>query len=253
MPTGGAEPTRIISVSLPGSWIQIPKSTQRTDIEAASGENVTGALDSQWDRDALTLVRTLASTFEESNLALILFEDAHAAWRSEWTRLRSEIDAPRKAFRHRQEDESRIEQNAGLPLNMLRMAMHLHARSFLFGLDRFSKLLDTQAATEHAPVEVKGLPAEFEAAFPDVLELRNSAHHPEDRILWRGRRKRDKTFDRLPAGYLATDGLAESEEGHLYMATMVDGTQGRLLVGTPTLHSLADLLQRAMRPWTWVG
>lgn len=129
----------------------------------------------------------------------------------------------------------------------------LHARSFLYSLDNFQKHLEVIAKEPHAPENLKDASAAMADAFPNLVQVRNSAHHMEDRI--RGLKTNEKPIlvqggEGVPAeplGLLVVDSLRGTE----YFCTMADGHLGSVDVTEKSLKSLQAILQYVLDSFEW--
>lgn len=86
----------------------------------------------------------------------------------------------RVAFIKSQEDWA----NGVLPRRLEKRALSLHARSFLYALDTFYKTLKKLSKLVGPyGIDLSKQLADFDQAFPGLIDIRDSAHHTEDRIL----------------------------------------------------------------------
>src|SRR5271167_2713748 len=73
------------------------------------------------------------------------------------------------------------------PDEYLRRLPFIHAHTVLFALDGVSKALAVLAKTPDLPPGAAFASDAFTTALPSVVEIRNSAHHVEDRARAKGR------------------------------------------------------------------
>ncbi|MGI9148521.1 MAG: hypothetical protein ACR2IK_18540 [Chloroflexota bacterium] len=66
----------------------------------------------------------------------------------------------------------------------------LHAKSFLYALDTVLKALAQLAHIEGVPARVETELANYRSAFPSLKDVRDSAHHVEDRVHGKARNKK---------------------------------------------------------------
>lgn len=161
------------------------------------------------ERSAAALLRLLTSCIDDAAISLSLFENAtgattpefsHEKWDAERQqeseiRLRLENEVPlglsveqRWEAINRIHDLARIEAKqarwrAGeIPSSYLHRLPFIHAKSFLYALDSLKKSLALIAEKPNAPEGVAVALIAFGDAFPQLTDLRNSAHHVEDRV-----------------------------------------------------------------------
>ncbi|RAU43690.1 MULTISPECIES: hypothetical protein [unclassified Pseudomonas] len=226
------------------------------------------------------LLRSLQSQFFEANLALNLFEEAQSAVAARFP----DRDAWFRDSQRRAEIQQALEVEVGGMLNrelmdqirfqsevifkrerwasgvVPRELQHripfVHARTFLYALDSFDKLLNVLAKEPGAPSALTDAKDEMARLFPTLREVRNSAHHIEDRLRYLG--KYNKPLDlkpvnaggiRAPGGALILDNL----NGSRYGATMVDGHFGEVDVSNESMEGLQAVLNNVYRAYPWKG
>lgn len=209
---------------------------------------VKGALDpaAKMERGAIlrNLIASLVDNFHDANLALNMYR-------------RSVAEVERRAERARTAGEKTRwtlldplpkiilgpRHEAELPLSLLRRTPPMHARTFVFSLDNFSKLLEALCREAGEPAELKSCHAAFEAKFPDLAGVRDSAHHPEKHVRW-------KVHGRsLPTNVLVTNGLRGDE----LVFTMANGQQGCVPVTEESMTTVQVVLQTVMTAFQWQG
>jgi hypothetical protein len=134
-------------------------------------------------------------------------------------------------------------------------AKAMYAREFVFALDYFAKELSLMAKDPAAPVMLKTELENFKARVPDIVEMRNSLHHQEDRI--RGRREHDQPIQPQSIdvpGVMTKGGvvfvgvnLLESKVS----CTAADGRFVQIDISTTTLEEMIGTLQRVIDALPW--
>ncbi len=132
----------------------------------------------------------------------------------------------------------------------------IHAKTFLFALDRIDKILRELAKEEKVPSAVGEVHARFLAAFPDLRGVRNSTAHVEDRARGLDKHGRplelkavDNEMVKAHGGVLIIESLAENR----ITATMDDGTCGEVEVSTESLDIAQQVIQDAINVFQWTG
>jgi len=96
---------------------------------------------------------------------------------------------------------------------------------------------------------------EFEKHFPNLIAIRDSAHHIEDRLIGKafGKKIMLKPIDddkfKAVNGLLFIDSLNENK----YTYTLKDGSLGELEISDETLRILHGLLQSILHSYKWSG
>jgi hypothetical protein len=147
---------------------------------------------------------------------------------------------------------------AGSPPQQYAMRLvFLHARSFIYALDSIGKALDVLAKEPDAPPEVAVQRDAFYAAFPSLVGVRDTAHHPEDRGRGLGKRGKrlklkpiDNQFVKAPGGGVL---VLDSLNGNKYGGTMANGHYGEVEVSAESLRVVQTCIQTALNDFTWKG
>jgi len=133
-------------------------------------------------------------------------------------------------------------------------AAMVHARAFVFALDTIGKSLG-ELKKLTAGDDLVQLVAHRQKAMPDLVRVRDSAHHSEDRVQGKARERR---IDPAP---VETEALSTSGgvmvigflNGDRYGGTASDGTYSEVPVYEATSRDAADLVQEAHRMFDWTG
>jgi hypothetical protein len=171
-------------------------------------------------------------------------------WRlDEQTRERARIEAERARWRGGQ-----------LPDAYAHRLPFLHAKSCLYALDTIAKAIRTLGTMPGLPAGVAQAQADFEARFPTLVAIRDTAHHPEDRIRGvRGGRSRETPIVAQPilsnamhapgGGVIVLDFLDDNRYG----GTLADGTYGQVEISAGTVTGAQQLIQQVLDAFSWRG
>ncbi|MEN4888220.1 hypothetical protein [Erwinia billingiae] len=137
----------------------------------------------------------------------------------------------------------------------------MYAKCFLFALDSFEKFLCALSKEEGAPESLTRIHGEINEKFPTLREVRNSAHHLEDRI--RGIKRIDRAGKRHPLVLKPVDNkLIQAKQGIIalnnlngsfYGCTMADGNYGEIDVSAESLEKLQSILHEVINAFPWIG
>jgi hypothetical protein len=127
-------------------------------------------------------------------------------------------------------------------------------------LDTIAKTLRTLARMPGLPAGVAQARDDFEARFPTLVAIRDSAHHPEDRIRGvRGRAGRETPIATQPilsgaihapsGGVIVLDML----DNNRYGGTLADGTYGEVEISAETVAGARQVIQQVVDAFSWRG
>ena len=173
-------------------------------------------------------------------------------WRlDEQTRERARIEAKRARWRGGQ-----------LPDAYAHRLPFLHAKSCLYALDTIAKVIRTLGTMPGLPAGVAQAQADFESRFPTLVAIRDSAHHPEDRIrgVRGGRGGRETPIVAQPillrnamyapgGGVIVLDFLNDNRYG----GTLADGTYAEVEISAGTVTGAQQLIQQVLDAFSWRG
>lgn len=126
------------------------------------------------------------------------------------------------------------------------------AKTFIYAVDSFAKQLKITADKPEAPAELKNFHADLLASFPDLLKVRNSAHHPEDRI--RGLKTGGKPIQvEVDPGVFERPAvlMVDCLSGNSYTCTLDNGQIGNVEVSQQSVVILQTILQAAIDSFEW--
>jgi hypothetical protein len=239
--------------------------------------------DSDAAHSALLLLYALDSAFTEGVLALVYFGEAvnksasqlgpdrwesdmaerreaeEAAWQgradpvftSDWAAMRAAMDE--KRIEGERELTRRRWALGELPRSVAHHLPFLYARAFLFALDSIEKLLNVLSESP-VPTAAADAAGHLVAAVPGVRQVRDTAHHQEDRI--RGLDRRGKPLDLKPidsGGIHAPGGalVLNNLNGTRYGCTVEDGRFVEVEVTPASLIAARDAIQEVLDSVSW--
>jgi len=132
----------------------------------------------------------------------------------------------------------------------------VHAKSCLYALDTLQKALAHLCRTASVPHDVLEARDDFEAAFPSLTHVRDSAHHVEDRVRGKARDKQIQLKPVVNEAVRAPDGgvlIVQSLINNRYGGTLADGTYGEVEVSTDSVAQAQQVVQRVLNAYTWRG
>lgn len=132
----------------------------------------------------------------------------------------------------------------------------IYAKSFLFSVDNFEKEVEKLYKDELLRNKIKPLKDELTTIFPHLREVRNSAHHYEDRVRGEkfGKKINLKPIDNNSI-YAPNGGvlILNQLSGNNYGCTLGDGTFGEVEVSFNTMNKLQIALQDFLDSIEWEG
>lgn len=152
-----------------------------------------------------------------------------------------------------------------LPALVQRSADMTYAKSFLYALDGYAKMLGVIVDDARSPAELKEVYNDFVTVqFPKLIKARNSAHHIEDRVRQKKSVGRGKLADIEVQPSTASDGLfggmvgvkiyqVTSLWGNMFSTTIDDGTLAEVEVSLSSLVAMRDSLQTVFNLFKWEG
>jgi hypothetical protein len=231
-----------------------------------------------WAWDVHLLLDQLESPIADAALALSLFEQALRELLASSGRHHRSVDAGRRLEiveqRGLDPDHSsaalvgellletervfrREQWRAGkLPESYRHRLPFIHARSYLFTMDRLKRLIGVLADMPRVPQQVADAPQALHRLLPDLRGIRNSVAHFEDRS--RGLRRNGQPLDlkpvenrfiSAPRGAIIVENLCDN----LFGSTMADGSYGEVEVSEAALQQVVALVQQIIDAFEWTG
>lgn len=244
------------------------------------GAFLDGIEDDEKHREVLFLLELLTGCVDDAAIALNQFVEygemlqrryesgaevaEHLRPKELRTQLRSEMEVPLE-FRYGDEVELELSRRVRTilisegvkPASYHWRTIFGHAKSYVYALDTFQNALRILARMEVAPDGVRVAQTAFEQEFQDLVHVRNTAHHAEDRIRGLDRRKRPIRLQPFNfPGDSNSDGGA-IVMGHLlgdrYIVTIEDGSCGEVEVSLRTASVLTSVAQQVLDSFQWRG
>ena len=253
----------IVELVWPGTWLDLSDQSQASEL--------TG------------LLHLLESALAEANLSLVMFErcqgsiaamaSSQDAWRADVAELREaerrlETGLPPTPVEQRfaalediriqaATEVLRARAARGLvPAELLHHEPFIWARAFVYALDSIRRTLIVVAQQPTATAAAEAC-IELDQRIPDLVGVRDTAHHPEDRIRKLDKRGRpitpqpiDNNMFKAPGGgVLVLDNL----NGSRYGCTLSDGRFAEVDVSAASLFAARDVIQRVVDSLPWRG
>jgi hypothetical protein len=239
----------IAEIVRPGTWLDLPDQELSFEIEG--------------------MLRSLEDRVGEAAISLTMFESAHLSCgdpHAEWERdsaIRKEVDnlLKREAGEHyyRDFDQFRLESERRVlkrkaelgvvPRSYSHKVPFIHAHSFVYAVDSFSKFLDELCEYEALPGTLKEIKEYFNAKLPMVRKIRNSALHIEDRSRRYASLGDKKKGKKMLDGFLGLSNL----EGNQLCYTIDDGSYQNVSVSPETLGVLVEVANSILNVFPWKG
>jgi len=132
----------------------------------------------------------------------------------------------------------------------------IHAKSCVYALDTLVKAMRLLAGIPSVPSTVSDALDDFNEAFPDLVHVRDSSHHAEDRVQGKRRDVRIElgpvTNDAIHApggGVLISDMLINNRYG----GTLGDGSYGEVEISADSVVVAQACVQRILSAFEWRG
>ncbi|QLK22158.1 hypothetical protein [Raoultella ornithinolytica] len=146
--------------------------------------------------------------------------------------------------------------NGNIPNSILNACVFIHAKSFLYSFDMIGKIVRVLEGIPGAP---KGTYDKIKKTFPDLIGLRDTIQHREDRSRGLGRVKgkmvaiKAQSVDvgglKFGAGSIVLNCLNNDNYG----STMADGTYGQIEISEATLENMRVIIQELLELFQWDG
>ena len=251
----------VFEITKPGTWLNLPNNHQLSF-------------------EVQNLIDQLIECFYEANQALNLFDSeyskSYSMQKETWEKDRKEREIVEEQLKKDIGDdnfyipyeEMRLKvdtifnrqkwERGILPNDLKRKNIFIFAKSFLFALDNFQKvfkaLLDKNKTSElYSHLEQSY--NEFCDYFKDLREVRNSAHHSEDRIqgLSFGKpipiKPLSNDFIKADSGALLLNVLNNRNYGN----TLGNGYYGEVEVSIESLEFARKIVQNILESFQWKG
>lgn len=249
----------------PGSWLQGVDDQLRSDVES--------------------LLQLLVTSLDDAAVTLIMFEQSRAAdhmsggerlasWEAERERERAIESALERQLpsdltyearwqamdrireEARQEAKRQKWQEGGVPESYTHRIPFIHAKSCIYALDTLVKAMHQLAELPGMPVAVAETLRDLHEAFPDLVHVRNSSHHAEDRVQGKGLKGRIDLKPLTDGGVHTPGGgvlVVENLHNNRYGGTLGDGSYGEIEVSHQTVATAQRCVQRVLDSFEWHG
>ncbi|MCA1625257.1 MAG: hypothetical protein LC778_15950 [Acidobacteria bacterium] len=135
-------------------------------------------------------------------------------------------------------------ENGIFPESYRRRLIFIHAKSFLYSLDRINKLFKVLKDEQGVSLDISLAYEKFTSSFPNLRGVRNSSAHIEDRIRGLVRNKPIPNGDPI---YL------ENHNNNNFSSIMEDGCIGQVEVSFDSVISARDCIQVVIDSFQWNG
>jgi hypothetical protein len=142
------------------------------------------------------------------------------------------------------------------PEDYLQRLPFIHAHTVLYALDGVSKALGVLAKMSDLPEGVAAASEAFAEALPAVVQIRNSAHHVEDRARAKGPNERainlqpiDNNMIKSAGGALVLSSLNNNRLGY----TLADGYYDEVEISESSVDAARQAVQTVLDALDWRG
>ena len=145
-----------------------------------------------------------------------------------------------------------------LPMEYVQRPMFMHARSFIYALDTIGCVLRVLSGIDAVPPGVSQQKLAFDEHFPELRDVRNSAHHVEDRVRGLGPSERKISLEPvdLPPLLSADAGVAllgETLVDRSFGCTLANGSYGRVEISLDSALRARNCVQGVLDAFTGSG
>ena len=254
----------IVELVWPGTWLALSDQQQASELAG--------------------LLQLLETAVGEANLSLLMFERREASVaairvpsQDEWLADMAERRAAERRLENALAPMSVEQQFAALegirlqaeievlrarsargliPAGLMHHEPFIWARTFVYALDAIRKTL-TVIAQQPTPNSAAGALIELDQRIPDLLGVRDTAHHPEDRIRRLDKKGKpitlqpiDNNMIKAPSGGVL---VLNNLNGSRYGCTLGDGRFAEVDVTASSLIAARDVVQRVFDSLPWRG
>lgn len=232
--------------------------------------------DREWAFKIQSIINQLEQCFNEALVSLILFDketvkqmDLAAdpkvffedSARRSAIRRAIEPDFDLTVFENHEHLSNKVESilkqekiNEGsFPRSMQTTLPFIYAKSFLYSLDTIEKLINILSKQTSVPDDMSRIKKLMGQNFPDLIHVRDSSHHIEDRVIGQRRNSKielqpiDDDGIKSDGGLLVLSNLAGSSFG----CTLGDGRFGKVDVSRESLDIVRGIIQSVINSFQW--
>lgn len=141
-----------------------------------------------------------------------------------------------------------------VPREFNHQIIFLHAHSFLYALDGISKIISVMNRTDKVSSGISEIYSSFKKDFPDLIEVRNSSQHIEDRIRGMGRNGKRINLKQINNSFISGKALVLSNlNGNKFGSTLSNGSFGEVEVSIDSLKRVQTHIQKIILALKWKG
>jgi hypothetical protein len=139
-------------------------------------------------------------------------------------------------------------ENGVAPDEFRHMEKFIHAESFLFAFDLFGQFLRLIKGSKKSP-KIDSVYKDFQETFPDIRDIRNSAHHVEDRVRGKAKIKNKEVNIKPLDGALFIGTFFDLA----YNFTKADGSLGQIEISKESMLKLKKIVENLYECFEWTG
>ncbi len=144
-----------------------------------------------------------------------------------------------------------------LPMQYQMRVIFIYGRSFVYALDNLGRALKVLSEEPGVPTGLAAQVDSFYDAFPSLVGVRDTAHHPEDRGRGLDKKKKPLNLQPINNGLISAPNggvlVLDSLNGNRYTCTMADGHLGEVEVSEKSVIVAQDVLQNVLNAFKWRG
>jgi hypothetical protein len=186
-------------------------------------------------RNVEILLHAIDSVYRDATLALHFFRSALATY----------VDHMRSADSRAAIGDIPVKYFAQLPA--------MYGREFVYSLDTFLKCVRALSNIPNVPASIVAVIDDFQRDFPNLLSVRDSAHHLEDRVQGMVRNRPLNLQPVSNSAFNAPNGalIIGVIRGENYGITAADGSYVEVAVTESSMNKLKVLYERLLNIFDW--
>ena len=143
------------------------------------------------------------------------------------------------------------------PISHLASLVWIHARSFVFAIDAYTRFFKQLIALGHKEEDLTAILHELHERVPFMREVRNTVNHIDERSMGKRRirgKLQDIELQELDTSPFKGKILFNSVlNGNRFGCTLEDGSYGEIEISEKTLLAVLDCLIRGYRVFEWIN